>query len=190
MSEHFKSQITIDALKDFDIKKAIYVIITVSVVAFGFLVWLLYFKSTADYTPDFVYMLPGVNATFNSIATLFIILGFWMIKARNFKRHMQFMLTAFVFSAFFLVSYVIYHNFVGHTPFPGEGAIRPVYFTILISHIVLSAAVVPLVLSSFYFAFAGKFITHRKVSKLTFPIWLYVSVTGVVIYIILNMYVN
>ncbi len=184
----FKSQITIDALKDFDPKKALYVIGVVSVIAFAFLIWLLYFKSTADYTPEFVYSLPAVNAFFNSLATILIILGFVQIKKRNFIRHMQYMLGAFVFSAFFLVSYVIYHNFVGHTPFPGEGLIRPVYFTILISHIILSAGVVPLVLSSFYFAFSGKFETHRKVSKFTFPIWLYVSITGVMIYFILNAY--
>lgn len=183
-----RSQITIDALKDFDSKKAIYVIGAVSAVAFAFLIWLLYFKSTADYTPDFVYALPAVNAFFNSIATILIILGFQQIRKRNFLKHMRFMLGAFVFSAFFLVSYVIYHNFVGHTPFPGEGFIRPVYFSILISHIILSAGVVPLVLSSFYFAFAGKFDTHRKVSKFTFPIWLYVSVTGVMIFFILRAY--
>lgn len=190
MNENSKSDLIIDALKDFDVKKAIYVILAVSVIAFGFLIWLLYFKATADYTPEFVYSLPAVNAFFNSLATLFIVAGFVMIKKREFVKHMRYMLTAFVFSAFFLVSYVIYHNFVGHTPFPGEGIIRPVYFTILISHIILSAGVVPLVLSSFYFAFAGKFTTHRKISKFTFPIWLYVSITGVIIFFILNAYVS
>jgi len=78
---------------------------------------------------------------------------------------------------------------VGHVPFPGEGTVRTVYFTILISHIILSAFVVPLVLTSYYFAFSGKFNTHRKISKWTLPIWLYVSVTGVVIFFMLNAYV-
>lgn len=188
MSENIKEQLTIDLLKEFDVKKAVYFIIAVSLVALGFLVWLLYFKSTAETIPDFVYRLPGLNVFFNSISTLLIISGYIFILKKQYINHMRAMLGAFVFSTFFLVSYVIYHNFVGHTPFPGEGLIRPVYFTILISHIILSAFVVPLILSSFYFAFAGKFKTHRKLSKFTFPVWLYVSVTGVTIYFILNAY--
>ena len=99
---------------------------------------------------------------------------------------MKFMTAAFIASAMFLTSYVIYHHFQGDTKFMTEGFISYVYFTILITHIALSAFVVPLVLSSFYLALTGKFQKHRKVSKWTFPIWLYVSVTGVVIFFMLK----
>ena len=180
--------ITINALKDLDTRKAVIFIIALSVVAVLFLFWLLYFQEPPEETYAFVSYLPGLNATFNAIAMIFLLLGFVAIKRWEFAKHMRYMIAAFVASTFFLVSYVIYHNFAGHTPFPGEGIIRPVYFFILITHIILSVAVVPLVLSSFYFSLSGKLTTHRKISKVTFPVWMYVSVTGVVIYFILNAY--
>jgi putative membrane protein len=189
MNENVKEKITINVFKELSVPKAIGTIILISVIAFLFLIWLLYFKETSDTTASWVNQLPALNALLNSASTVFILLGFRAIKKREFVKHMKLMLTAFVTSALFLISYLLYHNFVGHTPFPGEGMIRPVYFFILITHIVLSAFIVPLVLTSFYFAFSGKFKTHRKVSKWTLPVWLYVSVTGVVIFFILNMYV-
>lgn len=188
MNSQTDDTLTIDAFKNLDTRKAVIFIIGLSVVAVLFLFWLLYFQKPPEETYGFVSWLPGLNATLNSIATIFLILGFVAIKQREFGRHMRYMLAAFVASTFFLVSYVIYHNFVGHTPFPGEGFIRPVYFFILITHIILSVAVVPLVLSSFYFSLSGKLSTHRKVSKFTFPVWMYVSVTGVLIFFILNAY--
>jgi putative membrane protein len=190
MQKDFKSAVTIQALKNVSLYKALITIFLVSILALVFLFWLLYFKQGSDHTFDWVRHLPTVNASLNSISTVLLILGFLEIRKRNFDRHMRFMLAAFVGSTLFLVSYVVYHNFVGHTPFPGTGWIRPVYFVILISHIILSAGVVPLILSSFYFAFSGKFDLHRKISRITFPVWLYVSVTGVVIYFILNAYVK
>lgn len=189
MNENVKDKITINVFRELSVPKAIGTIILISVIAFAFLIWLIYFRETADTTASWVNQLPALNALLNSASTVFILLGFRAIKKREFVKHMKLMLTAFVTSALFLISYLLYHNFVGHTPFPGEGMIRPVYFFILITHIILSAFIVPLVLTSFYFAFAGKFKTHRKVSKWTFPVWLYVSVTGVMIFFILNMYV-
>ncbi|KPP95176.1 MAG: protein of unknown function DUF420 [Bacteroidetes bacterium HLUCCA01] len=189
MQNDFKRKVTIDALQHLSTYKAIIGIVLFSAVAVVFLFWLLYFKEAADHTFAWVAHLPAVNATLNSLATILLVGGFYQIKKRDFDRHMQFMIGSFLMSTLFLVSYVIYHNFVGHTPFPGQGFIRPVYFFILITHIILSVAVVPMILGSFYFAFAGKFDVHRKLSKLTFPVWLYVSVTGVVIYFILNAYV-
>lgn len=188
MNKDFKESITIEALKNVSVYKAVISIIVVSALAFLFLIWLLYFREASDTTFAWVAHLPAVNATLNSISTLLLLIGIYQIKQRNFNLHMRFMIGAFLTSTLFLVSYVIYHNFVGHTPFPGTGWIRPVYFIILISHIILSAGVVPLVLGSFYFAFAGKFQTHRKLSRYTFPIWLYVSVTGVIIFFILRAY--
>lgn len=188
MNKRFEEQVTIEALKNVSLYKAVIIIFMVSALAFLFLVWLIYFKDTPEIVADWVYNLPALNATFNSISTVFLILGLREIKRRQFDKHMRFMLGAFAMSTLFLVSYVIYHNFVGHTPFPGQGIIRPVYFFILITHIVLSAAVVPLILTSFFFAFSGKFKSHRKISKITFPIWMYVSVTGVMIFFILRAY--
>lgn len=188
-TQDIRSQISIEAFRNINAARALVVIMIISSFAFLFLVWLLYFREGAETYPDYVRRLPALNAMFNSIATIFLILGFIAIKQRKFKTHMRYMISAFLMSCLFLVSYVVYHNFVGHTPFPGQGWIRPFYFTILISHIILSAAVVPLILSSFYFSFAGKFETHRRLSKITLPVWLYVSVTGVGIYFILNAYV-
>lgn len=191
MNEHksLDEQITIQFLKNISVPKAIGFILLVSSLAFLFLLWMLYIKEGSDLSAEWVEQLPALNAFLNSVSTVLILSGFAAIKKRRFIAHMKFMLTAFITSSLFLVSYLLYHNFTGHTPFPGQGFIRPVYFAILISHIILSAFVVPLVLTSFYFAYSGKFKTHRKVSRWTFPIWLYVSVTGVVIFFILNAYV-
>ena len=189
MNRSLDDKITIDFFKEVSVVKAIGLILVISLAAFLFLIWLIYFRDTAETTAAWVGNLPALNAFLNSISTVLIIAGFVAIKQKKYIAHMKLMLTAFITSSLFLISYLIYHHYVGHTPFPGQGWIRPVYFSILITHIILSAFVVPLVLTSYYFAFAGRFNTHRKVSKWTFPIWLYVSVTGVMIYFILNTYV-
>jgi putative membrane protein len=180
---------SVRALEGIDARKALGLILAVSAAALLFLVWLIYFKAPAAAQVAWVSNLSAVNAALNSLSTVFLLLGFREIRARNFAKHMRFMIAAFITSALFLVSYIVYHHFVGDTPFTGQGFIRPVYFFILISHIVLSIFVVPLVLSSFLFAFSGKFSTHRKVSKWTFPIWLYVSVTGVMVFFMLKFFV-
>lgn len=187
MEPSIEKELTVQFLKEISVKKAIATILAVSTVAFLFLIYLIYFNET-DVSEGWVRQLPALNAFLNSVSTILILSGYAAIRKKKYKVHMRFMLTAFITSSLFLVSYLVYHHFVGDTPFPGQGWIRPVYFTILISHIVLSAFVVPLVLTSYYFAFSGKFKTHRKVSMWTFPIWLYVSVTGVVIFFFLNAY--
>ena len=179
---------SVRALEGIDARKALGLILAVSAAALLFLVWLICFKAPAATEVAWVSNLSAVNAALNSLSTVFLLLGFREIRARNFAKHMRFMISAFITSALFLVSYIVYHHFVGDTPFTGQGLIRPVYFFILISHIVLSIFVVPLVLSSFLFAFSGKFSTHRKVSKWTFPIWLYVSVTGVIVFFMLKFF--
>ena len=179
---------SVRALEGIDARKALGLILAVSAAALLFLVWLIYFKAPAATEVAWVSNLSAVNAALNSLSTVFLLFGFREIRARNFAKHMRFMISAFITSALFLVSYIVYHHFVGDTPFTGQGFIRPVYFFILISHIVLSIFVVPLVLSSFLFAFSGKFSTHRKVSKWTFPIWLYVSVTGVMVFFMLKFF--
>jgi putative membrane protein len=184
----FKDQVTIDAFKNLDAFKAAFFIIGISLVAFAFLVWLIYFKGGSESYADWVRYLPAVNASLNSLSTIFLVLAIRAIYRKEYSLHMKLNLAAFGTSTAFLLTYVIYHNAVGHTSFTGEGLIRPIYFTILISHILLSALVVPLILFSFYLAFAGKFKQHRAVSKVTFPVWLYVSVTGVLIFLILNTF--
>ncbi len=146
---------SVRALEGIDARKALGLILAVSAAALLFLVWLIYFKAPAATEVAWVTNLSAVNAALNSLSTVFLLLGFREIRARNFAKHMRFMISAFITSALFLVSYIVYHHFVGDTPFTGQGFIRPVYFFILISHIVLSIFVVPLVLSSFLFCLFG-----------------------------------
>lgn len=182
------SPLTIDLLKDLSVAKAIGVISLISIAALSFLMWLIYFKGGSDYSSTLINSLPALNALLNSTSAVLLLFGYQAIRQRKFSRHMKFNLTAFITSTFFLISYVIYHNFHGSTPFTGEGIIRPIYFIILISHIILSALVMPLILTSFYLAFSGKLKWHRKVSKITLPVWLYVSVTGVAVFFLLRAY--
>lgn len=179
---------TLDLLKNISPLKAIGVILLISGAALGFLIWIIYFKGGSDYSSNLISSLPALNALLNSTSTVLLLFGYKAIRNRDFSRHMKFNLTAFVTSTFFLISYVIYHNFHGSTPFTGEGIIRPFYFFILVSHIILSALVMPMILTSFYLAFSGKLTLHRKVSKITLPVWLYVSVTGVIIFFVLRAY--
>jgi putative membrane protein len=133
-----------------------------------------------DYT-----VLPAVNATLNAISTVFLAVGWTFIRRRDMRRHRFCMLAAFATSALFLTSYVIYHANVGSVPFQGQGGIRVVYFAILITHIVLAALILPLALMTLSRALAQRFDRHRTIARWTLPIWLYVSVTGVVIYLML-----
>lgn len=186
MSEQINIPNQANILQQVSAKTAFKIILSVSVAALLFLVWLIYWKEGVETTYAWVPYLPACNAAFNSLSTLFLLFGLNEIRKKNFNRHMKFMTAAFISSTFFLVSYVIYHHFQGDTKFMTEGLVRYVYFFILITHIALSAFVVPLVLSSFYLALTGKFQKHRKVSRWTFPIWLYVSITGVVIFFMLK----
>lgn len=188
MTENFQLPEPSKILEQISVKKALGIIIGLSAVAVLFLFWLIYFNEGSETAPAWIQNLSAVNAGLNSLSTIFLLLAFREIKRRDFQKHMKFNLAAFVTSALFLVSYVVYHHFVGDTRFMGEGFIRPVYFFILITHIVLSIFVVPLVLASFYFALSGKFTTHKKVSRWTFPVWLYVSVTGVMVFFMLKIW--
>ncbi|NIO08682.1 MAG: DUF420 domain-containing protein [Deltaproteobacteria bacterium] len=126
--------------------------------------------------------LPDINAGLNSLSTLCLICGYFAIRRGRTSTHRVFMLSACVASTLFLISYLIYHYYVGSVAFQGEGWIRPVYFSVLITHAVLAAAIVPLVLITLTKALRGSFQSHRRIARWTFPIWLYVSVTGVVVY--------
>lgn len=129
--------------------------------------------------------LPALNATLNAIASLFLLAGFVFIRRRDIARHRFCMLAAFITSALFLTSYLIYHYHAGSRPFPHQGPIRLVYFTILISHILLAIAIVPMVLVTMSRGLGGHIPQHRAIAKWTWPIWMYVSVTGVLVYLML-----
>ena len=129
--------------------------------------------------------LPTVNATLNATAAVMIVIGLALIRARRIRAHLVAMTGAFAVSTLFLVSYVTYHYHAGSRPFTGQGIIRPIYFFLLITHIVLAAIIVPLVLTTLYRAWRGDFVRHRWIARITAPIWLYVSVTGVAVYVLL-----
>jgi uncharacterized membrane protein YozB (DUF420 family) len=132
-----------------------------------------------------VSQLPTVNAALNSLSAVFLLGGYLFIRAKRRNAHRVCMLSAFGCSILFLISYLIYHFQVGSVPFKGQGWIRPVYFTILITHTILATSVVPLALITLFRAVRERFAAHRRIARWTFPIWLYVSVTGVVVYLML-----
>ncbi len=142
-------------------------------------------ERTATGGPDLTFM-PLVNAVFNGLSALCLIAGFVAIRRRAVHVHRLCMVSAFVLSTLFLVGYLAYHFVHGDTPFTGTGPIRTFYFVILITHVVLSVTVVPLALTSFYFAFTRAFGRHRRLNRVFLPIWLYVSVTGVLIFFLLR----
>jgi putative membrane protein len=129
--------------------------------------------------------LPTLNAILNSISAVLIVIGYFLIRARRIEAHRKTMLAAFTTSTLFLVSYLVYHAQVGSVHFQGTGAIRTVYFTILITHTILAAAVAPMVVVTLFRGLKGRFEKHRKLARMTLPVWLYVSVTGVVVYAML-----
>jgi len=129
--------------------------------------------------------LPALNATLNGVATVFLAAGYLFIRRRQIAAHRACMLAAVTASALFLVSYVIYHANAGSRPFTGAGPVRVVYFFVLFSHIVLAAAIVPMVLITLSRALKSRFERHAAIARRTLPLWLYVSVTGVVIYLML-----
>jgi putative membrane protein len=132
--------------------------------------------------------LPALNAFLNACSACALAAGYRAIRRGDRATHIRFMLSAVAFSALFLVSYVVYHNFHGDTRFPGQGLIRPVYFFILVSHILLSIAALPMILSTLFYAASARFGSHRRIARATLPIWLYVSVTGVVVFALLRLY--
>jgi putative membrane protein len=168
-------------------RKPVPAILALSAAIAAFLIWLIYFKSKVT-EPAWVTELPAANAMFNSLSAICLVFGYLNIRRRNRVTHMRFMVAATVFSALFLTSYIVYHYFHGNTHFPGHGPVRVFYLSILASHILLSMIALPLILATLWFAMRGQFRIHPKVARWTFPIWLYVSVTGVVVFVMLRAY--
>jgi putative membrane protein len=123
-----------------------------------------------------------LNAALNATAACLLSVGYWFIRHERVRAHRFCMVSAFIVSSLFLVSYVYYHYQVGSVAFTGQGWVRGVYFAILITHVVLAATIPPLALTTLYRALRGRWASHRRIARLTLPVWLYVSVTGVVIY--------
>lgn len=135
--------------------------------------------------PDYISYLPHLNACLNTTSAIFLIAGYGFIRAGRISLHRNCQITAVLTSTLFLVSYLTYHYYHGDTRFLGQGIIRPFYFTVLISHVVLAVVIVPLVLVTLYRALRFDFIRHRRIARWTLPLWLYVSVTGVIVYLML-----
>lgn len=140
---------------------------------------------------EFLKIFPHLNATLNALAGVFLIIGFYFIRTKQIPKHRICMLTACSLSAFFLVCYVTHHAIrtyyfgLGPTKFTGEGIVRPVYFTILTTHTFLAAIIAPFIIVTLWRALKGKFELHKKLARWVFPIWLYVSITGVIVYLML-----
>lgn len=157
-----------------------------------------------DTFPSFIYKLPMVNAILNGSCSILLLLSLWAIKKRNIKLHKRLNLTAFLLSALFIVCYVTAHYFIPDTIFgdadhshylddaerANVGSIRPVYLVILLSHIFLAVIVLPLVLLSFYYGLKDDRVKHRKITRFSYPVWLYVTITGVVVYAMISPYYN
>ncbi|MEO8903265.1 MAG: DUF420 domain-containing protein [Polyangiaceae bacterium] len=155
-----------------------------STVAVAFIAFILLRGHSAG-GPDLSF-LPAVNACFNALSAVCLVAGYVAIRKRKIGVHRLLMVSAFACSSLFLVGYLSYHSVHGDTKFTGVGSIRLFYFALLVSHVLLSLSVVPLALTSFYFAFTRSFSRHRRLNRVFLPIWLYVSVTGVVIFFMLR----
>ena len=132
-----------------------------------------------------VHDLPAVNATLNALSGILLIIGYVLIRTRRIAQHRAVMIAAFVTSSLFLVCYVVYHAQVGSVRFARQGLVRPIYFTILITHVTLAAAVPPLAIVTLSRGLKARYDRHRRIARWTLPIWLYVSVTGVLVYVLL-----
>lgn len=158
----------------------------VSIVALAVLAYLLLLRQGSPGDRTALSFMPAVNACFNGASAVLLVLAVLAIKKKQVARHQALMLSAFASSTFFLVGYLAYHYVHGDTKYPGTGGMRAFYLAVLASHVLLSIPVVPLCLAAFYYAFRRSFVTHKRITKVLFPMWLYVSVTGVVVFLLLR----
>ncbi len=171
-------------MKESSALKLIYII---SGVVFT-LVVILFSLPKADTIPSFVQFLPPLNAVLNGSTFLLLLIARYFISKKNIPLHKTLNISAFALSTIFLLSYVAFHAFGVETKFPADNPIRPLYFFILITHILCAAIVLPLVLISLYHGLAGQITKHKKITKWSFPIWLYVTATGVIVYLLIAPY--
>ncbi len=169
-------------MRERQVLRGIYALSAVLVAA----VAVIYNLPKAEHVPDFVPWLPRLNAGINTVCTIFLICSFAAIKRGRVELHKRLNIATFALSALFLMSYVTFHTFGVETRFPADNPWRPIYLFILITHIVLAAVVLPLVLATFYRGLAGPVAAHRRIARWTLPIWLYVTVTGVIVYLMIS----
>ncbi len=167
-------------------RPAILAILAISAAASAFLFWLIYVHPAAASSTQYAF-LPALNAVLNGLAATALLIGYTFIRARRIKAHRASMLTAFAFSTLFLLSYIAHHALHGDVRYPLHAAGRMIYLPLLASHILLAVVALPMVLITFFFSLSGRIPQHRKIARWTFPIWLYVSVTGVVTYVMLRL---
>jgi len=160
-------------------------IIAVSAVATLFLFWLIYVHPAADAGATHYTFLPNLNALLNGLSAIALLIGFYFVRQRRIAAHRASMMTAFVFSSLFLVSYIVNHALHGDTRYPVHDWVYHIYIPLLISHIILAVVALPVVLITFYLSLSGRIPAHRRLAKITFPLWLYVSVTGVIVRLML-----
>jgi len=165
---------------------AIVAILAISAVATIFLFWLIYIHPAAAASSEYAF-LPALNALLNGLSATALLIGFIFIRAYKIRAHRAAMITAFCFSTLFLVSYILHHALHGDVRYPAHAALRNIYLPLLASHIILAVITLPLVLVTFFFSLSGRIPQHRKVARWTFPLWLYVSVTGVVTWAMLRL---
>jgi len=170
--------------KEVNYNRLIYIVAAALAAAVG----VIYVTPKFALESDVLDFLPALNATMNGTVSLLLVIGVWLIKSGKRNAHQLVMTWAIVLSALFLVSYVLYHTTHESTSFGGEGWIRYVYFFILLTQIVLAIVIVPLVLITFTRALSERFDKHKKIARITFPLWLYVSVTGVMVYLMISPY--
>ena len=167
-------------------RPAIAAILVISAASSLFLFWLIYIHPASATSTEYAF-LPAINAVFNGLSATALLIGFTFIRARRIASHRASMITAFVFSTLFLVGYILHHALHGDVRYPMHAALRTPYLWLLASHIILAVVTLPLVLVTFFFSLTGRFPQHRKVARWTFPLWLYVSVTGVITYVMLRL---
>ena len=168
-------------------RAAVAVIIAISIAASLFLFWLIYVHPAADAGGVRFAFLPALNAVLNGLSATALLLGYTFVRARRIAAHRASMFTAFAFSSLFLVSYIAHHALHGDVRYPLHAAFRSIYLWLLGSHIILAIVALPLILITFFLSLSGRIPMHRKVARWTFPIWLYVSVTGVITYVMLRL---
>ncbi|MGO9778039.1 MAG: DUF420 domain-containing protein [Terracidiphilus sp.] len=167
-------------------QSAIALILAVSAAACLFILWLIYVHPAAASTSRYAF-LPALNATLNGLSATALLIGYTFINARRVNAHRAAMISAFAFSSLFLMSYLLHHYMHAEVKYPASGKLGLIYYPLLISHIVLAAVALPLILVTFFFSLSGRIPQHRKVARWTFPLWLYVSITGVVTWAMLRL---
>jgi len=176
-----------DAIPSSKTGTAIAAILLVSAAATAFLFWLIYLHPAADQSNARFAFLPALNALLNGLSAVVLLIGYTFIRARRIPAHRAAMITAFGFSTLFLVGYILHHALHGDVRYPVHAASRSVYLPLLASHIILAVVALPLILVTFFFSLTGRIPQHRKVARWTFPLWLYVSITGVVTWAMLRL---